>query len=250
MQDGEIVIHSRATASSAFAHAVLAGFVASVAMVLAFALAFLVALVLQGLPVPLLAAWFHGLTNNALLDIAGPNLYAATAVFFGGGLLWAVLYGLVFESRLRGTPWERGVLFALIPWLFSLAIFLPLVGGGLLGLDLGAGPLPVLGNLILHLVYGAVLGTAWAFGSAEARLDRPPGTPEGDDLHSGRRAEIGAAQGMVVGIVLGALLGAAGGFVPQITGTHALGMNPLALVVGVGLTGAAFGSFVGSLSAS
>jgi hypothetical protein len=50
--------------------------------------------------------------------------------------------------------------------------------------------------------------------------------------------------------VLGALLGAAGGFVPQITGTHALGMNPLALVVGVGLTGAAFGSFVGSLSAS
>jgi len=244
------VIHARATASSDSAHAVLAGFVASVAMVVAFALAFMAALVLEGLPVPLLSAWFHGLTNNALLDIAGPNLYTATAVFFGGGVVWAVLYGLVFERRLPGTPWERGVLFALIPWVFSMVIVLPLVGGGLLGLQLGAGPLPVIGNLILHIVYGAVLGTAWAFGSADAKLDRPPGTPEGDDLHSGRRAEIGAAQGLVVGVVLGALLGAAAGFIPQLTGAQALGMNPLTLVVGVGLVGAAFGSFAGSLSAS
>jgi hypothetical protein len=250
MKDGELVIHARATSSSAVAHAILAGFVASVAMVLAFALAFMVALVLERLPVPLLAAWFHGLTNNALLDIAGPNLYAATAVFFGGGLFWAVLYGLVFESRLPGSPWERGVLFALIPWLFSLVIVLPLVGGGVLGMELGAGPLPIIGNLLLHMVYGAVLGTVWAFGSADARLDRPPGTPEGDDLHSGRRAEIGAVQGLVVGALIGALIGAAGGFIPQIAGTHALGMNPLALVVGVALTGAAFGSFIGSLSAS
>jgi len=225
---------------------VLAGFIASVAMVLAFALAFVAALVLEGLPVPLLAAWFHGLTNNALLDVAGPNLYAATAVFIGGGLLWAVLYGLVFESRLPGPAWERGMVFALVPWLFSLVVVLPLLGGGVLGMQLGAGPLPVLGNLVLHIVYGAVLGTVCGLGSAEAAMDHQPGTPEGDDLHSHRRAEIGAAQGLVVGVVLGALVGAAGGFLPELSGS----LNPLALVVGVGLTGAAFGSFVGSLSAS
>ena len=39
-----------------------------------------------------------------------------------------------------------------------MIIFLPLAGGGLLGLGLGAGPLPILGNLLVHLVYGVTLG--------------------------------------------------------------------------------------------
>src|SRR5207249_3288705 len=120
--------------------ALLAGFVASVAMVLAFAIAFAAALVFGRLPVPILGSWFHGLTNNPLIDTAGPYLYAATAIFFVGGLIWALLYGLVFESRLHGPAWMRGLRFALIPWLFSLAVFMPLVGGGILGIGLGAGP--------------------------------------------------------------------------------------------------------------
>lgn len=50
-------------------------------------------------------------------------------------------------------------MFSLIPWAFSLVVFLPLVGGGFLGLGLGAGPLPILGNLLLHAVYGVTLGS-------------------------------------------------------------------------------------------
>src|SRR6266536_2355595 len=96
--------------------------------------AFAAVLVLGRLPLPVISDWFRGLTNNALIDTAGPNLYAATAIFFFGGLLWSMLYGLVFEPRLKGRSWERGVKFALIPWLFSLAIFMPLVGGGVLGM--------------------------------------------------------------------------------------------------------------------
>src|SRR5450755_4392871 len=108
--------------------AFVAGFVASVTMVLAFAAAFVVMLVLGGLPLPIVSDWFRGLTSNSLIDVARPNLYVAAAVFLTGGLLWALLYGLVFETRLTGPGWRRGVLFALIPWLFSLVVFLPLVG--------------------------------------------------------------------------------------------------------------------------
>src|SRR5262245_6797551 len=112
--------------------ALLAGFLASVAMVVAYALAFVLALVLGKLPLGPLSVWCDGLTSNQLIDMARPNLFAALAVFVAGGLIWAVLYGIFAEPRLHGPAWERGVLFAIIPCLFSLAIFLPLVGGGFL----------------------------------------------------------------------------------------------------------------------
>jgi hypothetical protein len=236
-------------ASNTIVLASLAGFVASVAMVLAFAPAFVAAILLGRLPVPLLATWFRGLTSNALINVAQPNLYAATAIFFVGGVIWALLYGLVFEGRLSGPAWNRGVKFALVPWLFSLVVFMPLVGGGFLGLGLGAGPLPILGNLILHVVYGAVLGTVW--GSAESFLDEPMVSTRGEDLQASRISELGAARGLAIGLALGVVVGVVGSMlVPQVTGAQALGLNPLAMIVAVGLTGAAFGGFVGSLSAT
>jgi hypothetical protein len=241
MKDGQLLLTTRAAAASALVLALLAGFVASVGMVLAFGVAFAAALVLGRLPVPVISDWFRGLTNNALIDTAGPNLYAATAIFFFGGVLWSMLYGLVFEPRLKGPAWQRGVTFALIPWVFSLAIFMPLVGGGLLGVGLGAGPLPILGNLILHAVWGAVLGVV--YGSAESVFDRPSHKAYADELQAGRLSEVAAARGMIAGLALGVVVGALGALVvPQ-------GLsNPMAMVVAVGLTGAAFGGFVGSLS--
>jgi hypothetical protein len=229
-------------ASTSIAVALLAGFVASVAMVMAFAAAFVAALVLSRLPVPILADWFHGLTSNRLIDVAGPNLYAATAVFLAGGLIWALLFTHVFEPRLHGPAWQRGVQFALIPCLFSLVIVMPLVGGGLLGFGLGAGPLPILGNLILHVVYGAVLGTVW--GSAESVIDRPLRAAYSEDLRNSRLSEMGAARGLGIGLALGLVVGViANALVPQ-----AQGMNPLAIIMAIGLSCAAFGGFVGSLT--
>lgn len=245
----ELVLQGRAGASShTFVLALLAGFVASVAMVLAFAVAYGAAVLFSHLPVPLLATWFRGLTSNAFIDVAGPNLYAATAIFFVGGLIWALLYGMVFDPRLQGPAWERGVRFALVPWLVSLLVFMPLVGGGFLGFSLGAGPLPIVGNLILHVVYGAVLGTVW--GSAESFMDERMTLDDGEDLQASRVSELGAARGLGIGLALGVGLGLVGTMlVPHVTGAQGLSMNPLAMIVAVGLTGAAFGGFIGSLSA-
>jgi hypothetical protein len=227
--------------------ALVAGFVASVTMVLAFAAAIAVLLGLGGLPWPVVGDWFRGLTSNALIDVARPNLYVAAAVFLVGGLLWALLYGLVFESRLSGPGWKRGVLFALVPWLFSLVIFLPIVGGGLLGLGLGAGPLPVLGNFVLHMVYGAALGGI--YGAVDS-MEEGSVTPDREDVLSASRSQVGAARGILVGLAIGIGLGLLSALVPQFTGSHALGMNPLALGLAMALIGAAFGALVGSLQAA
>jgi uncharacterized protein DUF6789 len=243
VKDGQLLTIDRAALkSTSAALALLAGFVASVAMVLAFAVAFVAALVLSRVPVPVVSGWFHGLTSNQLIDLAAPNLYAATAVFFVGGMAWALLFAVAVDSRLSGAPWKRGVEFALVPWLFSLLIVIPLLGGGVLGLNLGAGPLPIIGNLILHAIYGAVLGAVW--GSAESFIDLPGRQAYTEDLQAGRLSELGAARGLAVGLVLGIAVGVLGAYtLPQGA------MNPLAIIVAIGLSGAAFGGFAGSLAA-
>jgi hypothetical protein len=244
VKDGQLLVIDRASvSSSSVVLALLAGFIASVAMVLAFAVAFVAALALSQLPVPVLAGWFHALTHNQLIDAAAPNLYAATAVFFVGGLLWALLYALMGEARLSGPAWKRGVEFAMIPWLVSLVIFMPLLGGGVLGLSLGAGPLPIVGNLVLHALYGAVLGLVW--GSAESVIDHPRRQAYAEDLQVSRVSELGAARGLVIGLIVGTIVGV---LVAAVLSMAA--MNPLAMIVAVGLSGAAFGGFVGSLATS
>ena len=156
-------------------------------------------------------------------------------------MVWALLYAIAFEARLAGPAWQRGIKFALVPWLFSLLIFMPLVGGGLLGLSLGAGPLPVVGNLILHAVYGVVLGAVW--GSAESVIDLPGRQAYSEDLQAGRLSEVGAVRGIGVGVALGLVLG----LLSAALMPHGP-MNPLAIIVAIALSGAAFGGFAGSLA--
>jgi hypothetical protein len=227
----------------AVSRAFVAGFVASVAMLAAFGVAFAASLALGTLPLPATGEWFRGLTHNALIDRALPNVYVATGIFLIGGLLWAVLYGLVVEPRLSGPAWRRGIVFAFMPWLFSLVVFLPLVGGGVLGFGLGAGPLPIIGNLILHVVYGAVLGLVYAVGDT-----LPDGPVDGDDVWASPRSQIGAARGVLLGLGFGIAAGLLAALVPQLTGSQSLGMNPLSLVPVLALVGAAFGGLYGSLN--
>jgi hypothetical protein len=225
--------------------ALVAGFLASVAMVVAFSLAFVAALISSSLPLGLVSEWSRGLTGNALIDIARPNLFTAVGVFFSGGLLWALLYALVAEPRLRGESWERGMVFALVPCLFSLIVVLPLVGGGMLGMDLGAGPLPVVGNLVLHLVYGAALG--FVYGPiGDSVLDDPRHAAAGDDVWAGPSSQIGAARGLLIGLTLGVVVGLVG--IGLFSGAQVMHLNGLAVVVPVALIAAAFGGLVGSLS--
>jgi hypothetical protein len=246
MKDGALVTTSASERLGVtVARALLAGFLASVAMVMAYSLAFVAALILGGLALGPLSDWCRGLTSNALIDVARPNLYAALGVFVTGGLLWAILYGLVAEPRLQGASWERGAMFALIPCLVSLVVVLPLVGGGFLGMNLGAGPLPIFGNVVLHLVYGVVLGTVYG-PVGDSVLDGPRHAAAGDDIWAGPSSEVGAARGLIIGLGLGVVAGLLS--VAVLSGAEILHLNPLSVAIPVALICAAFGGLIGSLS--
>jgi hypothetical protein len=90
---------------------------------------------------------------------------------------WALLYGAVAEPRLRGSAGVRGLQFAVLPWLASGLLVLPLLGAGLFGLDLGVGWVPAVGEAVRCAFFGAALGVLY-------RLARLARQPRG---HDGRR---------------------------------------------------------------
>lgn len=230
-------VNRRADSLSA---AVLAGFVATGLMTVVLSLAYAVAFTF-GSPspqAPVLLRWMWGLTNNTLTVRTQTAVPVAVGLHFVSGIATAVVYSLV-ESRLRGPGWRRGMVFSLVPWTLSLVVFLPVVGGGALGQRLGAGPLPILGNLILHLVYGATLGQL--YGPRGGRSQSETGQPEdASDALILSRDQRTIALGIVVGLVVGGALGWLGHVL--------LGLGPrplMALVLGA-ISGSTAGALVGS----
>lgn len=85
--------------------------------------------------------------------------------FIIGSIMWGIAFALT--SRLFPGPfWVKGMLFAVVPWLIMMVAMMPLAGAGFFGMQLGmAAPLM---TLMLHLVFGAVLGAVYG-----ARAPRP-----------------------------------------------------------------------------
>lgn len=229
------------------ARAVVSGFVASVVMLFAFLAAYGLAGLLARLdlgtwPVgATLTFWLRNLTNNSVISLAAQNLYVAAALFLVGGLCWAYGYAAIVEPRLTGPVWRQGALFALAPAVLTQLIVLPIVGGGVAGSALDAGPLPALGIMLLHLVYGATLGLVYG-----------PAGDSDDEVQWGRqplnnvlmRSERLMAIGVVGGAVLGGLLGGLLiGLRPFVVEIH-----PAGLLLGGALLFSALGLLVGSFA--
>ena len=115
---------------------ILSGFIASMAMLISFFVAYGAARVAASVTLAdrrgaeTFHEWVQALTNNQVLDLATGSVYAAGAVHLTVGVLWAVVYAYYFEPRLPGAGWLRGLVFAFIPWVLSLVVFMPVVGGG------------------------------------------------------------------------------------------------------------------------
>ena len=75
--------------------------------------------------------------------------------FLIGTVLWGIVFAAV-ETALPGPGWLRGVWFSIGAWFAMMLILMPLAGAGFFGLGLGWS-IPVM-TLMLHMVWGAVLG--------------------------------------------------------------------------------------------
>ena len=258
------------------ARAMVSGFAASVVMLVAFLVAFGLAWLLSQavfeiegafvfrddaghryvrtgneppLPIPggeVIHGWLYNLTHNRLIDAAASDVYTAAAIYLAGGIAWAFVYAVLVEPRIPGPAWRRGLVFSIVPGILSSAVFLPLVGAGVLGSALGAGPLPVIGNLLLHLVYGVTLGQLygpWADRDAttlEARVSAA-------DAAATRASDRVMARGLGIGLMVGIGLGVAVVIVAGLrTDEAARAMPTTALLLASALLGAALGVGVGS----
>jgi len=82
--------------------------------------------------------------------------------FFVGVILWGPLYAWI-DPKSSYPHWFNGIMFASVVWLGVMLIIMPIEGPGLFGLQLGL--VSPTATLMLHWIYGAVLGSA--FGSSK-----------------------------------------------------------------------------------
>ena len=124
------------------------------------------------------------------LDI--PKMLAGLAGAPGQPLVgWAVhlvigivLYGIAIatlDDRLPGDgSLMHGLVLAVVGWLIMMLVLLPLAGAGLFGMNMGI--MAAVMTLILHLIFGAVLG--WTYGRL-MRRDPILATDGSATVHSG-----------------------------------------------------------------
>ncbi len=237
---------------------IISGFIATVTMAILFFIGYGLAVVAQSVelsPAPgarQFTQWLDALTNNPVINLAASSLYLATALYLVVGVVWAMVYAYWFEPRMKGDIWPydwlKGMSFSVIPWLVSLVVFPLIVGGGLFGTATGAGPLPTIGNLILHLAYGATLGAIYGplgdIPADELSRDAPA---DGTDVTT--HYEQTAARGIAIGSVVGGVVGVAVAVVPGMNPSAIAGGAPPAVVVPIAIAaGAVLGGLWGSIA--
>jgi hypothetical protein len=69
--------------------------------------------------------------------------------------IWGVGFAIV-SPYLPGPQWLRGTIFAVCAWLLMMIVVMPMAGAGMFGRGLGM--MAPVATLVLHVVFGAVLG--------------------------------------------------------------------------------------------
>lgn len=114
----------------------------------------------------LLWAPIVGLPSLAIGELLSTFLAVSVAVLRVGptggwtihiliGIAFALLYAGVFARRLPGGPVGRGALYGFLIFLLAQLVFMPAVGAGVFS---RGDPGMLLGSLLGHLAYGAVVG--------------------------------------------------------------------------------------------
>lgn len=86
------------------------------------------------------------------------------------GTVLALIYVYVFSSKLPGNGLVRGALYGLVPWFVSQIMINPMMGAGIFASNTLAPIAMVMGSLMGHLVYGAVVGVVYGTHSVKSRV--------------------------------------------------------------------------------
>ena len=99
--------------------------------------------------------WTNTLATFGLL--IGPPV--AWILHFALGAVWGVLFAL-FHRQLPGGYVISGIIVGVLAWLGMMIGFMPIAGNGLFAL--GISPMVTMATLVLHILFGAVLGYTYS----------------------------------------------------------------------------------------
>lgn len=104
---------------------------------------------------------------HMLSDMAHAYLGIEAGLWFGwimhfmiGTVLWGLLYALLHRHLPGTSALAKGVTFGALAWLLMMLVPMPMAGAGLFGMKLGL--MAPMMTLVLHLIWGAVLGATYA----------------------------------------------------------------------------------------
>lgn len=80
--------------------------------------------------------------------------------FMIGTVAWGPAFAALYTLIPGGKAWQKGILFGIGAWVLMMVGPMPMAGAGLFGLHLGVAA-PVM-TLMLHILFGAVLGATYA----------------------------------------------------------------------------------------
>ena len=101
------------------------------------------------------------LTSMAHLNMGLPVNPAVGWIlhFMIGTVVWGFLFTFLYERLPGRGAVVKGIVFGTLAWLLMMLLVMPMAGAGLFGLNMGV-MAPVM-TLMLHLIWGAVLGSVF-----------------------------------------------------------------------------------------
>ena len=133
---------------------ILAGLIATIVLSILMMLKSAMGMMPEVNAIKMLTGMAHGMVGMPSTPVVGWIVH-----FIIGSLIWGILFALLIERIPGGSATVRGLLFATAAWVLMMVIVMPMAGAGLFGLKLGIGA-PI-ATLVLHWIYGSVLGSAY-----------------------------------------------------------------------------------------
>lgn len=89
--------------------------------------------------------------------------------FFIGSIMWGLIFAATASMWPGSSYLAKGASFSVAAWLLMMIVAMPMAGAGFFGMGLGV--MAPIATLILHVIYGLVLGAV--FGRLESRKHHP-----------------------------------------------------------------------------
>ena len=94
--------------------------------------------------------------------------------FVIGSVFWGIGFAIV-SPYLPGPYFLRGMIFAAGAWLMMMIVMMPMAGAGLFGLGLSM--MTPVATLVLHIVFGLVLGGVYGCSASAPNKRQPSAIP-------------------------------------------------------------------------